>query len=76
MPKSQLDAPAAPESLTLLNLDTLKARLGLSSATIGRMVSDGRLPKPFRTGKGQTCRRLWRRDEVEAAIGAWPREAA
>ena len=46
------------------------AMLGVSRATLERMVAIGLFPKPFQVGKRAV---RWRSDEVEAFIGNMPR---
>jgi len=77
MARSSNPATTAPADTVLLDFHGLRDRLGLnlSNATIYRMVKDGRLPRPIRTGTGRTSRRFWRRDEVDTALAAWPRQA-
>ncbi len=48
----------------------MKAKLGVSRTQIGRMVEDGKLPKPLRLGSHQTSRTVWWEHEVEAAMEA------
>jgi predicted DNA-binding transcriptional regulator AlpA len=48
----------------------MKAKLGVSRTQIGRMVEDGKLPKPLRLGTHKTSRTLWWEPEVEAAMEA------
>ena len=48
----------------------MKAKLGVSRTQIGRMVKDGKLPKPLRLGTHQTSRTVWWEHEVEAAMQA------
>ena len=48
----------------------MKTKLGVSRTQIGRMVADGRLPKPIRLGKHQTSRTVWWEHEVEAFMEA------
>ena len=51
--------------MKLIRCKELAAMLGVSKATVWRMVRDGRLPKPLKLGERITA---WRLDEVEAAI--------
>ena len=48
----------------------MKAKLGVSRTQIGRMVADGKLPKPLRLGSHHTSRTVWWEHEVEAAMQA------
>lgn len=48
----------------------MKAKLGVSRTQIGRMVEDGKLPKPLRLGAHHTSRTVWWEHEVEAAMQA------
>ena len=46
----------------------MKAKLGVSRTQIGRMVVEGKLPKPLRLGTHQTSRTVWWEHEIEAAM--------
>lgn len=48
----------------------MTAKLGVSRTQIGRMVEDGKLPKPLRLGTHQTSRTVWWEHEVDAAMEA------
>lgn len=57
-------AESIPEGLSLLPLKAVKARVGLSTATVYRMMQRGTFPKPRKVG----TKSLWRSDEIEAWI--------
>ena len=46
------------------------AKLDVSRTQIGRMVDDGKLPKPLRLGSHRTSRTVWWEHEVDAAMDA------
>ena len=48
----------------------MEDKLGVSKTQIGRMVDDGRLPKPMRLGTHKTSRTVWWEHEVDAAMEA------
>lgn len=66
----------APRRSLLIDIGMLCSDYCLSMSTVARMVEEGLLPAPVRSGTGPTCKRFWRRAEIEAAISAWPRERA
>ena len=45
-------------------------KVGVSKTQIGRMVDDGKLPKPLRLGSHRTSRTVWWEHEVDAAMEA------
>ena len=53
-----------------LGYPQMTAMTGVSRTQIGRMVKDGKLPKPLRLGTHQTSRTVWWEHEVEAAMQA------
>lgn len=59
-----------PTPLSLLPLKELKARVGLSTATVYRLMQRGTFPRPRKVG----TKSLWRSDEVEAWILAQVRD--
>ena len=48
----------------------MKSKLGVSRTQIGRMVEDGKLPKPLRLGTHHTSRTVWWEHEVDACMEA------
>ena len=64
------DQHAAP---LLLDRRTITKIYGLSRLTIDRLVREGRLPRPIKTGPARNAKRRWHASEVSAAIAAWPR---
>ena len=57
-------AEKIPTPLSLLPIKAVKGRVGLSEATIYRMLHRGTFPKPRKVG----FKSLWRSDEIEAWI--------
>lgn len=57
-------AEKIPEGLSLLPLKSVKARVGLSTATVYRMMQRGTFPKPRKVG----TKSLWRSDEIDTWI--------
>jgi predicted DNA-binding transcriptional regulator AlpA len=53
-----------PTPLSLLPLKEVKARVGLSTATVYRLMQRGTFPRPRKVG----TKSLWRSDEIEAWI--------
>ena len=53
----------------ILRLPALLARVGLSQATIYRMISSGKFPRSVRVGVRATG---WRSDEVEEWLASRP----
>lgn len=58
--------PAATDEnvISLLSIKDVKARVGLSTATVYRLMQRGTFPRPRKVG----TKSLWRSDEVEAWI--------
>ena len=65
------DQHARDESLQVLSRRQVAAVLGVSAATLGRMVRRGELPAPIRLSRGRVG---WRRATVEQWLAE--REAA
>ena len=53
----------------ILRLPALRARVGLSQATIYRMISSGEFPRSVRVGVRATG---WRSDEIEEWLDSRP----
>lgn len=53
-----------------LSRDEAAAFVGVSANTFGKMVDEGRMPRP----RVVNARRLWNAREVEAAFAALPRD--
>ena len=51
-----------------LNAEQLSHHLGVSRSTITRMVTDGRIPHPYKTRGGD---KYWWQDEVENSIAEY-----
>ena len=51
-----------------LNVEQLSHHLGVSRSTITRMVTDGRIPHPYKTRGGD---KYWWQDEVENSIAEY-----
>jgi predicted DNA-binding transcriptional regulator AlpA len=66
---------AIPTKSILIDAATLCAVYGLSLDTVSRLVADHLLPEPVRSGT-RNHKRYWLRDEIDAAIAAWPRGRA
>lgn len=62
--------PAAADEMAtaLLPMKEVKARVGLSTATVYRLMQRGTFPRPRKVG----TKSLWRSDEIEAWIMARP----
>lgn len=54
-----------------LNAEQLSHHLGVSRSTITRMVTDGRIPRPYKTLGGD---KYWWQDEVENSIAEYNRK--
>jgi excisionase family DNA binding protein len=66
-PLSGHDAiPRADAASLLLSADQLAHELSVSTRTISRLASSGKLPKPLRLGRSVR----WRRDEVVSWLAA------
>ncbi|KRA42959.1 hypothetical protein ASD72_12925 [Pseudoxanthomonas sp. Root630] len=66
--------PAAADEMAtaLLPIRAVKARVGLSTATVYRLMQRGTFPRPRKVGQ----KSLWRSDEVEAWILSRERRGA
>jgi len=64
----------APQGSVFIDIRALVRDYGLSRTTVFRLCEEGTLPQPVRTGRGRTCKRLWRRTDIEAAMDMLPRE--
>jgi hypothetical protein len=63
--------PLPAELKPMIDADAVRSLFGgISRVTLRRMVQEGRLPEPFRTGAGNRARRLWRVEDLQAALAA------
>jgi predicted DNA-binding transcriptional regulator AlpA len=68
---------STPMTPTLIPFEGLASHFGItvSRATVHRMVSDGRLPKPLKTSPTRSGRLFWRVSEVEEHLARWRNSA-
>ena len=53
------------EDVTLIRLPEVIARTGLSQTTIYRMATEGRFPRPVKTGDGPRAAAMWPKHEID-----------
>jgi predicted DNA-binding transcriptional regulator AlpA len=77
MPKQSAAIPTVTTpGPVLIDMDAIRARYGLtfSRSQFYKLVRDGRLPAPIKSGRAKSCKIFWRRDAIEAAIARWESE--